>query len=51
MVLNKYENEIILGILLQNKFEQQFENLNQEIQEIIRLKELEKNKDKFELPR
>ena len=49
MVLNKYENEIILGILLQNKFEQQFENLNQEIQEIIRLKELEKNKDKFEL--
>ena len=49
MVLNKYENEIILGILLQNKFEQQFKNLNQEIQEIIRLKELEKNKDKFEL--
>ncbi|MDB9871010.1 peptidylprolyl isomerase, partial [Alphaproteobacteria bacterium] len=49
MVLNKYENEIILGILLQNKFNQQFENLNQEIEKIIRLKELEKNKDKFEL--
>ena len=49
VVLNKYETEIILGILLQNKFKQQFENLNQEIQEIIRLKELEKNKDKFEL--
>ncbi|MDA1135942.1 MAG: hypothetical protein O2916_06820 [Proteobacteria bacterium] len=49
VVLNKYETEIILGILLQNKFKQQFENLNQEIQEIITEKELEKNKDKFEL--
>ena len=49
VVLNKYETEIILGILLQNKFKQHFENLNQEIQEIITEKELEKNKDKFEL--
>ena len=48
-IINRYEAELIWGIVLKNKFKQQSINIDKEITKIIRLKELEKNKDKYDL--
>ena len=48
-ILNRYEAELIWGIVLKNKFKQQSISIDKEITKIIRLKELEKNKDKYDL--
>ena len=48
-ILNRYEAELIWGIVLKNKFKQQSISIDKEITKIIRLRELEKNKDKYDL--
>ena len=48
-IINRYEAELIWGIVLKNKFKQQSISIDKEITKIIRLKELEKNKDKYDL--
>ena len=48
-IINRYEAELIWGIVLKNKFKQQSISIDKEIFKIIRLKELEKNKDKYDL--
>ena len=48
-IINRYEAELIWRIVLKNKFKQQSISIDKEITKIIRLKELEKNKDKYDL--
>ena len=48
-IINRYEAELIWGIVLKNKFKQQSISIDKEITKIIRLRELEKNKDKYDL--
>ena len=48
-IVNRYETEIIWKNVLQNKFKQQFINIDHEIKKIIKLNEIEKNKDKYQL--
>ncbi|MDC1260434.1 peptidylprolyl isomerase [Pseudomonadota bacterium] len=48
-ILNRYEAELIWGIVLKNKFKKQSISIDKEITKIIRLRELEKNKDKYDL--
>ena len=48
-IINRYETELIWRIVLKNKFKQQSISIDKEITKIIRLKELEKNKDKYDL--
>jgi len=48
-IINRYETELIWEIVLKNRFKQQSINIDKEIKKIIRLRELEKNKDQFDL--
>ena len=48
-IINRYEAELIWGIVLKNKFKQQSISIDREVTKIIRLRELEKNKDKYDL--
>ena len=48
-VIDKYQSELIWGIVLKNNFKQDIININEEVQEIINKNTLEKNKDKYDL--
>ena len=48
-IINRYETELIWGIVLKNKFKQQSINIDKQIKKIIKLNVLERNKDKYEL--
>ena len=48
-IVNRFETELIWGIVLKNKFKQQSINIDKEIKKIIRLRELEKYKDIYDL--
>ena len=48
-IVNRYETDLIWGLVLKNKFKQQSINIDKEIKKIIKLRVLERNKDRYDL--
>ena len=48
-IIEKYESELIWAIVLKNNFKQEIRNIDDEVRIIINQKELQKNKDKYDL--
>ena len=48
-LINRHETELIWRFVLKNKFKQQFINIDKEVKKIIKLRVLEKNKDRYDL--
>ena len=48
-IVSRYETQLIWGMVLKNKFKQQSISIDKEIKKIIKFRELEKNKDKYDL--